>query len=121
AIGAGAQTITFGGSVTVTANITAGRDALIDFLGSSTIETSVSLTAGNGVTKIIGSGNLGLTLTGNGVDNFIVSALGNDTLDGSGGTDTAVFSGNRASYTIPTNANGTVTVSGLDGTDTLVS
>ena len=81
----------------------------------------MSLTAGNGVTKIIGLGNLGLTLTGNGVDNTIVSALGNDMLDGAGGIDTAVFSGNRANYTITTNANGTVTVAGLDGTDTLVS
>ena len=126
AIGAGTQTITFSGGnlaapVTVTANITAGRNALIDLVDQSTVETSVSLTAGNGVSKIIGLGNLGLTLTGNGVDNTIVSALGNDTLDGAGGTDTAVFSGNRANYTITTNANGTVTVAGLDGTDTLVS
>jgi hypothetical protein len=127
AIGSGSQTVTFSGGdlgapVTVTATITAGRNALLDLVGQSTVETSVSLTAGNGVTKIIGLGNTGLTLIGNNAgDTFVSPTGGSNILDGGTGFDTAVFSGTKASYTITNNADGTVTVAGLGVTDTLSS
>ena len=41
-------------------------------------------------------------------------------LDGKAGDDTAVFSGNRASYTVR-NLGDRIVVSGPDGTDTLFS
>ena len=126
AIGTGTQNITFSGgdlasSVSVSASIAAGTNALIDLIGQSTIETSVSLNAGAGVTKIIGLGVGGLTLTGNNAGDTFVRGKGNNTITGGSGIDSVVYSGNRASFTITSNANGTVTVAGPDGTDTLKS
>jgi hypothetical protein len=126
AISAGVQTITFSGgglpaAVSASINVTAGRNALVDLVGTNALETSVSLTALSGVVKIIGLGNIGLTLTGNTLDNTIVSALGNDQINGGAGTDTAVYSGLRASYTVTNNNNGTWTVIGREGTDTLTA
>jgi hypothetical protein len=124
-IGVGTQAITFAGGglaadVSMTVTVTAFTNVLVNLIGQSTIETSTSLIAGSGVSRIIGLGNLGLSLTGNDSANFIVSALGNDTLNGAGGFDTAVFSGNRASYTITIGV-GSVTIVGPDGSDTLTS
>lgn len=50
------------------------------------------------------------TLQGNG---------GNDMIDGGAGIDTVVYNGNRNSYTFGTLADGALTVSGAEGTDTL--
>lgn len=58
-------------------------------------------------------------LAGEGAD-IITGGGGNDTIDGGAGIDTAVFSGNRAAYTISTAAN-VITVSGPDGVDTLTN
>lgn len=126
AISAGVQTVSFSGGdlaapVSVSINVTAGRNALVDLVDKSTVETSVSLTALSGVTRIIGLGNNGLTLTGNGLDNTIVSALGNDAINGGGGTDTVAYAGKSGAYTITDNKNGTFTVRGAEGTDTLTS
>jgi Ca2+-binding RTX toxin-like protein len=52
------------------------------------------------------------TLTGRG---------GNDTIDGGAGNDTAIFSGNRAAYTLTNLGGGGLRVVGPDGTDTLAS
>jgi VCBS repeat-containing protein len=49
---------------------------------------------------------------------------GNDTLDGGTGTDTVIYSGARADYTVTAHADGRFTVGGrraFDGTDTLIS
>jgi serralysin len=71
-----------------------------------------------------GSGND--TITGNQVDNKLTGGHGNDTLNGDLGTDTAVYSGPRASYQLTHNANGSWTIADLrsgnpDGTDTLTN
>lgn len=58
-------------------------------------------------------------LAGDGAD-VITGGGGNDTLDGGAGIDTAVFSGNRAAFTISTAGN-VITVSGPDGVDTLTN
>ncbi|MGD9922613.1 MAG: hypothetical protein AB7V13_14400, partial [Pseudorhodoplanes sp.] len=124
-ISAGVQTISFSGgglptSISAEITVTAGRNALVNLVDTSTLETSVSLKAISGVVKIIGLGNIGLTLTGNALDNTIVSALGSDTINGADGTDTVVYSGLRASYVINTNvATGITTVTGFGATDTL--
>lgn len=59
-------------------------------------------------------------LWGNGGDDLLTGGAGNDEIDGGFGFDTAVFSGPRSAYVI-TNSNGTTTVTGPDGTDSLVN
>jgi Ca2+-binding RTX toxin-like protein len=54
--------------------------------------------------------------TGNDVFN---GGLGNDVINGGGGVDTAVFSGNKALYTVTTTDGISGTITGPDGTDTL--
>ena len=68
-------------------------------------------------------------LDGGGGDDILNGGVGNDTLtggagndyiDGGDGFDTAVYSGNRADYTItPDDTNGVLLIDGPDGTDTL--
>ena len=60
-----------------------------------------------------------MTITGNALDNMITGGGGNDTIDGGDGDDVSVYSGDRNSYAITDNGDGTTTVSGADGTDTL--
>jgi Ca2+-binding RTX toxin-like protein len=63
-----------------------------------------------------GSGND--YLLGYGGSDSLSGGLGNDTLDGGAGADTAVYSGNRVSYTV---SGAGISISGPDGTDTLIS
>jgi Ca2+-binding RTX toxin-like protein len=64
-------------------------------------------------------GNMGAdSLQGGNGDDTLVGGAGDDSLAGGEGTDTAAFSGQRAVYTI-LRGMGTVTVSGVDGTDVL--
>jgi Ca2+-binding RTX toxin-like protein len=91
-VAAGVQTVTFSGGglptpVSVSATITAGTNALIDLVGTSTVATSVSLTAISGVTTIVGLGNLGLALSGSGGNNVIWGSAGNDVINGGAGAD----------------------------------
>jgi autotransporter passenger strand-loop-strand repeat protein len=127
-IGSGQQTVTFSGGdlgapVTVVVTITptaSGGNALLDLVGQSAVETSVSLVAGTGVTKIIGLGNQGLTLIGNNLgDTFVTPVSGTNTFDGGTGVDTVVFGNPKASYTITNNGNGTTTVSSGSLSDTV--
>jgi peptidase M10/serralysin-like protein/VCBS repeat protein/matrixin len=64
-----------------------------------------------------GSGND--TFYGNDADNRLTGGAGNDVMDGGGGTDTAVFSGVFASYSLVDLGGTSVRVSGPDGIDTL--
>jgi Ca2+-binding RTX toxin-like protein len=58
------------------------------------------------------------TIQGGAGDDRLFGRGGNDLLLGGDGVDTAMFSGNRAAYTV-TELNGQLQVSGLDGIDTL--
>ena len=58
-------------------------------------------------------------LFGGSGDDLLVGGIGNDRIDGGDGIDTAVFAGARSGYTVTTNADGSVTVVGADGTDLL--
>ncbi len=60
------------------------------------------------------------TLNGGADDDILNGAGDNDIIDGGAGTDTAVFFGNRASYTI-TVSGGVTTITGPDGTDTVTN
>ena len=54
-------------------------------------------------------------------DEYITSSAGNDTLDGGAGTDTAMFSGNRVSYTISKSSTDLTVSSTAEGVDTLAN
>lgn len=59
-------------------------------------------------------------LNGGADDDLLNGGAENDAIDGGAGADTAVFSGNRAAYTISTNS-GVTTVTGPDGADSLTN
>ena len=58
-------------------------------------------------------------LTGDQYANVLIGHEGNDRLDGGVGTDTAVFAGAKSAYALVKNSDGSITVTGPDGTDTL--
>jgi Ca2+-binding RTX toxin-like protein len=60
------------------------------------------------------------TLNGGDGDDILNGAGDNDIINGGAGTDTAVFFGNRASYTISVSG-GVTTITGTDGTDTVTN
>ena len=99
---------------------TSDNDAM--YMGQDNISISHSATIEN---AIGGAGND--TLTGNEADNALKGGLGNDSLNGGNGTDTAIYDGNYADYTI-TNNGGAITVvdnaaasAGDEGTDRLTN
>jgi Ca2+-binding RTX toxin-like protein len=69
---------------------------------------------------LIGKGG-GDRLFGGDGDDILNGDAGGDVLDGGADSDTAVFSGERSTYTITDNHDGTFTVTGLDGTDRLTN
>jgi hypothetical protein len=89
--------------------------SLVDYTGSVTV-TPDSVDSLDDSIAFAGND----TLTGNSVANVLEGYAGNDTINGGGGTDTAVFSGAHTLYTItPSGTN--ASVSGPDGADSLVS
>ena len=87
------------------------------------------LYGGDGLRGELGlNGSGGRYITGSYKDDVLVGTQFNDTLQGNGGNDmidggagidTVVYNGNRNSYTFGTLADGALTVSGTEGTDTL--
>ncbi len=59
------------------------------------------------------------TLLGGAGNDLLTGGAGDDALDGGPGLDKAFYSAARSAYSIVRNADGTTTVSGPDGTDTL--
>lgn len=93
------------------------------FAGSSDAET---LTAPTDLPTLLHGLDGNDTLTGGGGDDTLMGGLGDDVIDGGLGLNTAVFSGNRADYTVVLDsATGIVTVTDNrtgpfnEGTDTL--
>ncbi|HEX2556242.1 MAG TPA: M10 family metallopeptidase [Microvirga sp.] len=83
---------------------------------------------GSGADAVIGN-TAANTLWGNGGNDklfglvgadVLVGGTGDDVLDGGEGSDTARFSGRSADYTWSPNPDGTWTLTGLEGTDTLI-
>jgi subtilisin-like proprotein convertase family protein len=118
------------------ANSTLADPSGTDTLNAAATATAVTLdlTAGNKSTAGTGSFSIALgtvienaigglgddTLTGNEVDNILRGNGGSDALDGGAGTDSALFTGKRADYTITPDGQGSYTVvSATEGTDTL--
>ena len=88
---------------------------LNDRIEAATIGTYENM--GVGVTFDGGAGND--TLIGGMSSDTLTGGSGNDVINGGDGNDIAVFSGLRASYTTTLNQDGSVTVTGADGSDTL--
>ncbi|AWM87938.1 calcium-binding protein [Microvirga sp. 17 mud 1-3] len=59
------------------------------------------------------------TLVGAGGNDTLWGGAGADRLDGGAGTDTAMFSGAKSAYGLVKNTDGSITVTGPNGTDTL--
>jgi hypothetical protein len=77
-------------------------------------------TIANGVViENVTGGFGGDLITGNGADNWIWGRAGDDLIDGQGGIDSAVFSGQRAQYSLTALDGDRVRVTGPDGVDTL--
>nr|MDP2192589.1 DUF4214 domain-containing protein [Rhodoferax sp.] len=62
-----------------------------------------------------------VTLTGTSANESFTGGPGNDTIDGGAGIDTALYSGNRANYTLAKTSSGWVLSSASDGVDTLTN
>jgi Ca2+-binding RTX toxin-like protein len=61
-----------------------------------------------------------ITINGTAAAETLTGSSRNDAINGGGGSDTAVFSGNRSSYTLQV-VDDAIVIAGLDGTDTLSS
>jgi len=91
--------------------------------GISTIDgRSLTIAAGTVIENAYG-GDGNDSINGNDVANVLYGMRGDDRISGGLGIDTAVYSGNRANYTLTTTANGfTLTdKTGVDGVDTLTN
>ncbi|NQW02062.1 MAG: FecR domain-containing protein [Rhodospirillales bacterium] len=87
--------------------------------GELTVNATGEVTTLNSIENVVaGSGDD--VIIGNAYNNIITGGAGNDIIDGGGGRDTAVFSSSFSETTLTFNPeNGTITVSGPDGIDTL--
>lgn len=68
--------------------------------------------------RLTGANDAGII--GNNLDNTLRGNRGNNSLDGGGGSDTAIYCNTRSQYTVTTDGDVT-TVSGPDGTDVLTN
>ncbi|MDA8585143.1 hypothetical protein N9L47_02625 [Rhodobacteraceae bacterium] len=95
----------------------AGTDKVYGGRGNDTLfggEGSDSLYGGNDDDTLDGGAGNDKLYGGNGSD-VLVASTGNDTLNGGDGTDVAVFTGNRADYTVTQINATTVIVTDADG------
>lgn len=95
--------------------------AALDWLyGRDGLSGGLGINSATGARYLTGSA-LGDTINGTQFNDTLRGEKGDDMLNGGEGTDTAVFSGNRASYAFNVTAGETLVVSGVDGSDTLAS
>jgi hypothetical protein len=122
----GTYNVTFTGAGIVAGGVMAtvaggNLNAKVDLVNGNAIFSNVNTTLGAGATDLhlLGIGNI--NGTGNAANNVFYGTKGNNVFDGGLGSDTVVYSGTMASYGIAQNADGSITVTGPDGTDTLIS
>jgi hypothetical protein len=90
------------------------------FIGNDILQ-NIHNVVGTGLNDtFIGSGTADTFSGGAGNDRF-TGGLGNDTIDGGAGTDTAIYSGPHSAYAVVLRPDGSVVVSGPEGTDTLTN
>lgn len=90
-----------------------------NFAGATAIVPSDTILGTNGPDQLVGS-NADNTIEAGGGNDRLNGLLGNDLLNGGTGIDTAVYTQNKSDYSISPNKDG-LTVTGPDGTDTLIS
>lgn len=120
-------TDTDGGTDTINASAVAG-DVAVDLTSGGTIAGSAfsiaegtdieNLFTGDGDDRLFGSSSANHLAGGRG-DDLLSGGDGDDTIDGGRALDVAVFSGDSAGYFLTVNADGTATITGTDGSDTL--
>jgi len=89
--------------------------SLEDTLGTNTLSIGLQAIIENAIGTPAND-----SITGNDSNNQLRGGAGDDTLAGGAGTDTAIFSGAKTAYTI-TNNQGTLSIQGTDGTDSLTA
>ncbi|MBR0842131.1 VCBS domain-containing protein [Bradyrhizobium liaoningense] len=102
-----------GGAGNDTYIVTRANDVIIEQAtgGTDTVRANLSsFVMSDYVENFVYTGTTGITLTANGSDNTFSSFDGTSTIDGGGGTDTAVFSGQLGQYTKTTNPDGSITL-----------
>ncbi|BDI61690.1 hypothetical protein [Qipengyuania nanhaisediminis] len=100
---------------------TGGNDTMRVFGFNATIANSIeTLVIAEGAFNATGN-FIANTLIGSSEANVLTGLSGNDTLDGGGNVDIAVFRGDRSEYVISQTASGVFTIEGPDGTDTLTN
>ena len=104
-------------------------DLVTDSAGTDTVRSAIGWTLGAslenlvliGAATINGTGNaINNVLTGNVGNNTLTGLAGNDTLDGGGGVDTLIGGTGNDVYSVDTDADDIVELSG-EGTDTVIS
>nr|WP_255616446.1 hypothetical protein [Microvirga puerhi] len=102
--------------------IASAAGSLISGLGGNDTITGAGgedVLGGDEGDDVLDGGGAHDVLYGGAGNDIMTGGAGNDYLDGENGVDTAKFSGSYASYNIVENADGTFTVKGQDGEDTL--
>ncbi|MFC1455894.1 calcium-binding protein [Microvirga arabica] len=103
-------------------------DVIVEASGKGTdtliANTSYTLAANAEMETLYAGADAGnINLTGNGIGNILFGNRGSNRLDGGGGNDTLMLTGDRDEYTVRLNADGSVTltdkIAGRDGTDTI--
>lgn len=123
-LGPGADILVGGiGTDTLTVDADFDDDGIIVNLATNeaTLNATGDVSTLSSIENVIG-GDGNDVITGNAYDNVITGGAGNDIIDGGRGNDTAVFSGNYGDGQTTFTYNfedGTITVVGPDGTDTL--
>ena len=118
----------YGGTGNDTFIVTRANDVIIAQPndGTDTVRTNLStyILPAN-VENLVYTGTRGITATGNALNNVFSGFDGTSILNGGGGTDTAVFTGQFAQYTSVLNPDGSVTLTDTragspDGKDTFI-
>ncbi|MBM3582395.1 MAG: hypothetical protein FJX37_10590, partial [Alphaproteobacteria bacterium] len=117
---AGSLTAGTADTLGVTVNLAEGM-ATGAWIGTDTLVgiENVRGTAGNDT--ITGDGGAGDDTLNGGGDDILIGGAGNDYIIGGDGFDTAKYSGNLENYTITVGADGSLTVTGADGTDRIIA
>ncbi len=102
-----------GGAGDDTYVVTRANDVIIEQpnAGTDTVRTNLrTYVLPDNVENLVYTGTAGITATGNALANTFSGFDGTSILNGGGGTDTALFSGQFAQYTVILNSDGSVTL-----------
>ena len=106
---------------TVQNTVGSGSDQLLNIQNLTGSAYNDLLKARSAVAAVLNGGAGNDTLIGGAGNDVLAGGVGSNTLDGGAGIDTAKYGYRRLNYTILPNANGTVTVWGGGGYDTLAN